>query len=100
MAINRLKLVISILRELEDGNIPNEEDYGIDRKVFFDTLEAMQDKNLIKGVSFSRGGKKGILIAFLDDAKITIDGMEYLHNNSTLVKTYKGLKEVREWLPF
>lgn len=100
MAINRLKLVISILREIEDGNIPSENDYGIERKIFFDTIEAMQDKNLIKGVAFSKGGNKGILIAFLENAKITIDGMEYLHNNSTLVKTYKGLKEVREWLPF
>lgn len=98
MAVNQLKIVISILKEVSEGCIPKAEDYEIADLLYWDILDAMQDDKLIKGVRFSRSNK--ILMAFLDDAKITIKGMEYLNNNSTLVKTYKELKEIREWLPF
>lgn len=99
MAINQLKVVLSILREVQEGNIPNAVDYGIENEMYFNIIEAMQDKKLIKGVTFSRSAGK-LSIIFMNDCKITIDGMQYLQDNSTLVKTYKGLKEVREWLPF
>lgn len=98
MAINQLKVVISVLKEVSEGNMPTAENYGISDKEFWDILDAMQDDDLIKGARFSRG--KEILIAYTDGVKITIKGMEYLNRNSTLVKTYKGLKEIREWLPF
>lgn len=100
MAINQLKIVVSILKEISEGNIPKADDYGVENQVYYDILDAMQDDGLIKNVSFSKGSGKKVLIAFTENVKITIHGMEYLNNNSTLVKTYKGLKEVREWLPF
>lgn len=101
MAVNQLKVVISLLREFTDGNIPTTEDYEIERETYWDIIDAMQDDGLIKGVNFSRGGQGNkILVAFLENVKVTIKGMEYLNENSTLAKTYKGLKEIREWLPF
>lgn len=98
MAINQLKIVISILREITDGNVPVEADYELSKEQYWDIVDAMQDEGLIKGVRFSRKGNS-IFMAFIEDAKVTIKGMEYLNENSTLVKTYKGLKEIREWLP-
>lgn len=99
MATNQLKIVISLLREFSDGNIPSEKDYGIDKESFYKIIDAMQDYELIKGAKFSKNQSK-YYIAFLDGLTITIKGMEYLHENSAIVKTYKGLKEIREWLPF
>ncbi len=98
MGNNQLKIVISILKECSDGNMPKASDYEISNEQYWDILDAMQDEGLIKGIKFSRG--REIIMAFEEGAKITIKGMEYLNSNSPLVKTYKGLKEVREWLPF
>ena len=100
MAINKLKIVISILKEISESNTPTENDYDLTSEEFFDIIDAMQDDGLIKGVRFARGRGNRVLTAFIDDAKITIKGMEYLDENSALVKTYKGLKELRDWLPF
>lgn len=60
----------------------------------------MSDDGLLKNAKITHDAQKRVLTASIKDATITIRGMEYLHNNSTLMKTYKGLKEVREWLPF
>ena len=98
MSVNQLKIVISILKEVSEGNIPKAEDYGMENRKYYDILDAMQDDGLIKNVRFNRGANKEILIVFDEHMKITIRGMEYLNNNTELVKTYKGLKEVREWL--
>lgn len=100
MAVNQLKIVISILKELSEGCIPKAEDYGIEKDMYYNILDAMQDERLIKNVRFTRGANQKVIMAFEEDACITIQGMEYLNANSALMKTYKGLKEVREWLPF
>lgn len=99
MAINKLKVMLSFMREINDGNIPNASDYGLANHEYWDIIDACQNEGLIKGVSFSRGGK-GILTCFPQNVKLTVKGMEYLNENSTVMKTYKGLKELRDWLPF
>lgn len=101
MAVNQLKIVVSVLKEISDGNVPKASDYELENEAYWKIIDAMKDDGLIKGVSIARGGQGNkIYVAILDNATITIKGMEYLNNNSTLMKTYKGLKEVREWLPF
>lgn len=97
---DKLKIMLSFMRELNDGNIAKPEDYEIDKNEFYDIVDACQDEGLIKGVNFSKGKGNRILIAYLENAKLTVKGMEYLHENSGLMKTYKGLKELREWLPW
>ena len=100
MAINQLKIVISLLKEFSEGNLPTSEDYNISQQHFYDIIDAMQDETLIKGARFARDADNEVIAAFLENVKVTIRGFEYLNANSLLVKTYKGLKEVREWLPF
>ena len=101
MANDRLKIMLSFMRELNDGNIPSASDYDISNGEFWDIIDACQDAEYIKGAHFSKGGQKNpILFCFLDNVKLTVKGMEYLHENSSLMKTYKGLKELRDWLPF
>lgn len=100
MAVNQLKVVMSILKEISDGNIPKANDYGIEEETFYNILDAMQDDGLVKNIQLPRGANKKAVAAFTENAAITIKGMEYLNDNSALMKTYKGLKEIREWLPF
>ena len=97
---DKLKIMLSFLRELNDGNIAKAEDYDIEREEYYDIIDACQDAGYIKGARFSRGKGNRILIAFLEDCKLTVKGMEYLHENSAAMKTYKGLKAVRDWLPW
>jgi len=100
MAINKLKVMLSFMRELNDGNIPTYSDYGLEKTEFYDIIDACQDEGLIKGASFSRGKGNRILIAFLENTKLTVKGMEYLDSHSTAMRAYKGLKELRDWMPF
>ena len=100
MATNKLKVMLSFMREVNDGNIPSAEDYQLEKMAFYDIIEACQEEGLIKGVRFKKNAVNEIIFAFLDGVKLTVKGLEYLNNNSALMKTYKGLKALREWLPF
>lgn len=100
MATNKLKVMLSFMRELNDGNIPTYSDYGLEKAEFYDIVEACQDEGLIKGAKFSRGKGNEILIAFLENTKLTVKGMEYLDEHSVAMKAYRGLKALRDWLPF
>lgn len=98
--MDKKKLMLSFMRELNDGNVPTYLDYNVDKKTFYDVIEACQDEGLIKDARIKKNNSsKEILIVILDNAKLTVKGVEYLKENSTLMKTYKGLKEIREWLP-
>ncbi len=94
MSNNKLKLMLSFMREINDGNIPKSADYCISDEELWDIVEACQDYGLIKGATHAGP------ILFLDGTKLTVKGLEYLHENSALMKTYKGLKELKDWLPF
>lgn len=101
MAVNKLKVMLSFMREINDGNVPQAGDYGIINEEYWDIIDACQDEGYIKGASFARGGQGNkILMAFLDGVKLTVKGLEYLDTNSVAMRTYKGLKEIRDWLPF
>lgn len=101
MSTNKLKVMLSFLREVNDGNIPSAEDYGLSKEEYWSIIEAAQDDGLIKGAIFSRGGQSSkILCGFLDGVQLTVKGMEYLDNHAPAMMLYKGLKELRDWLPF
>ena len=43
MAINKLKVTLSFVREINDGNFPEPADYGISNEALWDIVEACQD---------------------------------------------------------
>ena len=94
MAINKLTVMLSFMREINDGNIPKPADYGISNEELWDIVEACQDEGLIKGAAHAGS------VLFLDRTKLTVKGLEYLHDHSAVMKTYKGIKELRDWLLF
>lgn len=87
MMSDGLKVMLSFMREINDGNIPKSADYGISSEALWDIVEACQDKGLIKGAIHAGP------ILFLEGTKLTVKGLEYLNEHSTVMKTYKGLKE-------
>lgn len=100
--MSKRKIIYSILKELEAGKSePRAIDYGISEAEFGDIVEMMEDDGLIKGSAMSRGGRGNeAKIVYLNTAKVTIiKGLGYLEENSKWAKTYKGLKEIRDWLP-
>lgn len=101
MAIDKLKVMLSFMREIDDGTIPNANDYELDKEGFGSIIEACQDEGLIKSAIIQRAGQGNkVIFIVLDQVKLTVKGMEYLHNNSKLMKTYKGIKEIKDWIPF
>jgi hypothetical protein len=102
--INEKKVIISLLAELrndDEEKKPHWDDYGISKEKFASIVDMMMDEGLIKNASISRGGIGNKAQAvFLNNARVTLKGLDYLQDNSALVKTYKGLKEIRDWLPF
>lgn len=82
MAIDKLKIMLSFMREINDGNIPKPSDYGISANELWDIVEACQEEKLIKGATHAAS------ILYLDKVKLTVKGLEYLHNNSKIMKTY------------
>ena len=78
MAIDKLKIMLSFMREINDGNIPKSADYGITNEELWGIVEACQDEGLIKGATHA--GR----VLFFDTTKLTVKGMEYLHQNKLL----------------
>ena len=69
---NKLKIMLSLMRELNDGNTPKASDYDITDQEFYDIVDACQDAGYIKNVRIARGGQKRVMIAFLEDAVLTV----------------------------
>ena len=91
----RDKIILSIVKEVEEGNKNIQaQDFGIDMDMFWEISEVIKDMGLVKNISFSLGKKIDYNIS-----SITAEGMKYLKENSALMKTYRGLKSIREWLP-
>jgi hypothetical protein len=99
IGLNRKKLIYSILKELETGQEPKQSDYDLDLDSWGELAELIRDEELAKNVVIQRGGMGNkVVYAWYSSAKITLKGLDFLEENSVLSKTYKGLKEVREWI--
>lgn len=62
-------------------------------------IELLLDKNLIKGVIIKKY-QDGDSILVLNDIKITLDGLQYLEENSIMKKMYKLAKGIKDVTPF
>lgn len=101
MATNKLKVMLSFMREVNDGIIPEAQEYGLQNEAYWDIIEACQEEGLIKDAVFVHADNfDHPLKAVLGGTKLTVKGMEYLNDHSKAMRTYKGLKELRSWLPF
>lgn len=97
--MNHKKLMYSILKELEEGNTPSKEDYDLDLEQWGEIAEVIINNGFAEKVTVQPGGfGKSYAYVMYNKAKITFKGIEYLEQNSGFAKTYKSLKELRDWI--
>lgn len=101
------KIVYLILSELYDAMKKDREidfksisplRFGIPESYISEIWAELLYKGYTKGYVVREVGRN-VYITGLKDAKVTMDGIEYLENNSTMKKVYETLKEVRNWIP-
>ena len=100
MNSNKIKKIIySILKEILDGDsIPTALDYEISKEQFYEIINLMKNENYLnpKSVLFTIGGS--VRIEKRIDT-VTMKGIEFLEQNNSWSKLYKGIKEFRNFLP-
>ena len=101
MEINRKKLMYAILREVNNNSDIkyNAETFNVEKRVFDEVLLILNEENFVKGISI-QNYNNSINPIIMGNLRITLDGINFLEENNPYAKTYKGLKEIREWLPF
>ena len=81
-----------------DPNVLNADTFNVSKVQFGNTLEMLSDHGYISGIQF-HSTKMGKTYSSLLNLKITIEGLQYLAENSMMKKAYRIFKEVKDWLP-
>lgn len=93
--MNKKKLRYAILKEIDNGNKAlTEENFAVTADQFDEAIRFLNRESYLGGVFYA--DDRPWLIE--GTAYLTEDGESYLEENSSLAKTYKGLKEIRDWL--
>lgn len=95
--MNRKKLIYSILKEIDKGNTPKQEDYKLDLEQWGEIALLIKNEGYATGIAVSRGDNT-IAEVLINSAKITMKGIDFLEENSGWSKAYKGFKEARDWI--
>jgi hypothetical protein len=100
------KIIYAILKEIKenenriiDGELivkPSIKDLGITKDAFDVAVRRIIQEELADIKIVRESGK--IVMIWYENSRMMDKGEEYLKDNSLLGKTYKGLKEIREWL--
>lgn len=106
--IKTADVIVRILEVLDrelDKNNPDfasitYEAIGITKERWSFILEMMQDAGLIKGISFTTGGSnRAPIMTHIDYMNITLKGVMYLAENSTVNKVIKAAKLLKDTIP-
>ena len=93
MDIKKLRLII--LKELDNGNTDlNSEVLLTNDDTLIKAAEFLEKEELISGVEYYHSPRVDFT-----DAHVTLKGEKFLKENSNLFKFYKGLKEIKDWIP-
>ncbi|BBI32668.1 YjcQ family protein [Cohnella abietis] len=83
------------MKEISNGNTPlSEEELSVDGKEFDDAVNFLVREKYLIGVEHYDDRPQLHKIG----PELTEKGEKYLEENSTFSKTYRGLKEIRDWL--
>lgn len=76
-------MIYSILKGIQSGPEPKQEDYSLDKEQWGVLLEFIQNEGYAKDIIVSRGGQGNrVLVTWLNTAKLTSKGEAYLQTNS------------------
>jgi ribosomal protein S2 len=104
--MDNFKAVYSILSCLEralddekaDMSKCDHESLGVSATRWTNYLEMMNDCGYVKGVEIRKSVIGGTMVN-CDHIKITLKGLEYLQENSTMRKIYKTVKGIEDIVP-
>lgn len=93
--MNKKKLRYAILKEIDKGNTPLTEcDFGVEESVFNKAVWFLMREVYLIGV-YNADNKPHIDKI---GPRLTEKGENFLDENSTWSKLYKGLKEIKDWI--
>ncbi|WP_176482038.1 YjcQ family protein [Paucisalibacillus globulus] len=95
--MNRKKIIYSILKEIDKGNEPKKEDYELEMEQWGEIASLIKNEGYATGINVLYADDNVYLVIY-SSPKLTIKGIDFLEENSGWAKTYKGLKEVRDWI--
>lgn len=99
--IFRILKAIDVAYENNNFNLEktlNLEKLGISERRLILMLEQLKEKNYITGIS-TVNSVTGYIHISINNPRLTLDGMDFLENNTAMKKAYKMLKEAKEWVP-
>ena len=81
--MNKDELIYNILKGIQSGSEPKQEDYSLDKEQWGDLLEFIQNEGYAENITVSRGGQGNkVLVTWLNKAELTSKGEAYLKTNS------------------
>lgn len=93
--MNKKKLRYAILKEIDSGNKKlTEKEFDVSEDEFDEAINFLKREGYLEGFFYADNRPW----LFEGTAYLTEDGENYLEENSALSKTYRGLKEIRDWL--
>ncbi len=93
--MDKQKLRYAILREIDKKNTPlTEAEFRVTEEEFDSAVRFLEREGYLIGIYYDEGRPRIYKLG----PELTEKGEKYLKENSTLTKTYKGLKEIRDWL--
>ncbi len=101
--INNKKLMVSILIEASKMNDIKYcgKTFGVDEELFVQVMKMIDNEKYIINMKITTNILNKVSISFTNgEPAISMNGYDFIRENGMLVKTYKGLKEIRDWLPF
>lgn len=105
--MNNFNVIYKILKKLEesmdtndfDAKQINHETLGITEMRWNRIIQMLIENNLIGGVKILSADNNPFYGVRFYNAHITLKGLEYLENNSTMAKIHKTLKGIKEITP-
>lgn len=93
--MDKQKLRYAILKEIDKGEVTvSERHFDISEDDFDNTVRYLTREGYLKGIIYADDRPQ-----FLgDNAFLTAKGENYLEENSNWGRTYRGLKELRDWI--
>jgi len=93
--MNTKKLRYAILKEIDNGNkFLSEDDFTVTAEEFDEAVRFLNRENYLGGIFYADDRPR----LFEGTAYLTEYGEDYLEKNNSFAKTYRGLKEIRDWL--
>ncbi|WP_394122231.1 YjcQ family protein [Planococcus donghaensis] len=94
--MNRKKLIFSILKEIQEGKGLSRSDYSLDLKTWGELALLIKSEEYATGIAVAYGDNEVAEVS-MSSAKITMNGLNFLEENSVWAKAYKTVKEARDW---